>query len=189
MSELIPLSVATRLSTLAQFGINTRLRMDHFLAQCAHESAGFTRVEENLNYTSIERLLKIFPRYFNASNVEAYVGDPVGIASRVYANRMGNGDEKSMDGWKYRGRGYFQLTGKDNYRQFGRYINEDFLAFPDLVKNDLYALESAGWFWMFNHCNDAADHDDIEAVTRIINGGLNGLDDRKEWYAKISGKL
>lgn len=158
----------------------TTIQLAHFAGQLSHESFDFKITSENLNY-SAERLLQVFPKYFNEKNVILYARKPIKIANRVYANRMGNADENSGDGWKYRGRGYIQLTGKNNYLAFSKFIGEDCIQNPDLVSQK-YALESAIWFFfenkIFSLCKDLSD-DSIKKVTKIINGGLNGFADRK----------
>lgn len=165
----------------------------HFLGQCHHESAGFTVTTENLNYSE-KRLLEVFPKYFNSSNVKNYAKKPSAIANRVYANRMGNGDEKSGDGWKYRGRSIIQLTGKSNYTDFSEdYKIKGLLDKPDLVATE-YAFDAAKWFFnkrgLWDICDRGADATTIKAVTKIINGGYNGLDDRinltKKYYSWLS---
>lgn len=154
-----------------------------FLAQCGHETAGFRVFSENLSY-SAERLLVVFPKYFNQKNVALYARDKVKIANRVYANRMGNGDEKSGDGWKYRGRGLIQVTGRDNYRTFA-YANQNLAVIenPDLVLSSLDFIVSTGvWYWN----NRSLDkYSSVETVTRLINGGLHGIDDRRNLYNKL----
>ena len=158
----------------------TTIQLAHFAGQLAHESLDFKIVSENLNY-SAERLLQVFPKYFNDKNVIIYARKPIKIANRVYANRMGNGDENSGDGYKFRGRGYIQLTGKNNYSAFSKFIGEDCVQNHDLVSQK-YALESALWFFfenkIFTLCKDLSD-DCIKKVTKKINGGLNGFADRK----------
>lgn len=173
-----------------RFEINTAARVAGFLAQCAHESGNFRLVEENLNY-SAEGLLKIFGKYFDQVRAAEYARQPQKIASRVYANRMGNGDEASGEGYKYRGRGLIQLTGKDNYRNFGASIGrtDEVLAAPELVAQPELAALSAAWFWGSHGLNALADAQDIIGMTKRINGGTIGLDDRKEKYAKISSVL
>ncbi len=161
---------------LPQHNIDTPLRISHFLSQLLHESSYMRLVEENLNY-STNRLVEIFRKYFTESEAAAYAGKPEMIASRVYGNRMGNGDEASGDGYRYRGRGLIQLTGKNNYRKFSRWISEDVVAHPDLVANK-YAVHSAVYYWVSNNLNAFADIDDVRQVTKKINGGLNGLADR-----------
>jgi len=173
---------------ITKFQINTPLRLAHFLAQCGHESGGFTRVTENLNY-SADRLKVIFPKYFPNTLSEAYARQPEKIASRVYGSRMGNGDEASKDGYKFRGRGFIQLTGKDNYTAFSKAIGEDTVSNPDLVATK-YPLASAAWFFSKNKLNEVADKgatdDIVRQVCLKVNGGIIGLPDRikhfKEYY-------
>jgi len=170
-----------------KYMINTPLRMAHFLAQCSHESQQFTKTEENLNY-SLEALLRVFPKYFGPGNVERYVRKPMEIASRVYANRMGNGDEASLEGWFYRGRGYMQLTGKDNYTAFDKEVPGNLIVEPELVANT-YPLLSAAWFWNSHSLNQVADQGDdqnvVANITKVINGGYNGLEDRINKFNKF----
>jgi len=175
--------------TAAKFNINSPLRLAHFLAQCGHESGGFKATSENLNY-SAKGLMGIFKKYFPTEALaNAYQRNPQKIANKVYANRMANGDEASGDGYKFRGRGYIQLTGKDNYTQFGKAIGEDILSNPDVVSGK-YALLSAAWFWSKNGLNNLADGGSTDAVvtsiTKRVNGGTIGLADRikhfKEYY-------
>lgn len=175
--------------TAAKFQINTPLRLAHFLAQCGHESGGFKATSENLNY-SAKGLMGIFKKYFPTEALaNAYQRQPQKIANRVYANRMANGDEASGDGFKFRGRGYIQLTGKDNYTRFGNAIGENILSNPDVVSGK-YALLSAAWFWSNNGLNKLADGGATDAVvtsiTKRVNGGTIGLADRikhfKEYY-------
>lgn len=176
----------------AKFAINTRLRLAHFLAQCGHESGGFKFTVENLSY-SADGLKKIFPKYFPGNLAESYARQPEKIASRVYADRMGNGDEASKDGWTYRGRGYIQLTGKSNYQAFDASVDENILANPDLVAKQ-YPLLSGAWFWDSRKLNELADQGatdaTVTAITKKVNGGTNGLDDRikhfKEYYAALA---
>jgi putative chitinase len=175
--------------TAAKFQINTPLRLAHFLAQCGHESGGFKATSENLNY-SAKGLMGIFKKYFPTEALaNAYQRNPQKIANKVYANRMANGDEASGDGFKFRGRGYIQLTGKANYTAFGKAIGEDILSNPDVVSGK-YALLSAAWFWSNNGLNKLADGGSTDAVvttiTKRVNGGTIGLADRikhfKEYY-------
>jgi len=175
--------------TAAKFQINTPLRLAHFLAQCGHESGGFKATQENLNY-SAKGLMGIFKKYFPTEALaNAYQRQPQKIANRVYANRMANGDEASGDGFKFRGRGYIQLTGKDNYTRFGNAIGENITSNPDVVSGK-YALLSAAWFWSNNGLNKLADGGATDAVvtsiTKRVNGGTIGLADRikhfKEYY-------
>jgi putative chitinase len=177
--------------TAAKFGITTPLRLAHFLAQCGHESAGFKAVNENLNY-SADGLVKIFGKYFNASTAPGYARNPEKIANRVYSSRMGNGNEASGEGWKYRGRGYIQLTGKDNYKAFDATVDDDILTTPDLVATK-YPLSSAAFFFnkngLWSICDKGADVATVTAVTKRVNGGTIGLDDRikhfNEYYALL----
>ena len=175
--------------TAAKFQINTPLRLAHFLAQCGHESGGFRATQENLNY-SAKGLNGIFKKYFpTEASAAAYARQPQKIANKVYANRMSNGDEASGDGYKFRGRGYIQLTGKANYTLFGKAIGEDILSNPDVVSGK-YALLSAAWFWSNNGLNKLSDGGATDAVvttiTKRVNGGTIGLADRikhfKEYY-------
>lgn len=185
----IPDSVIAQIPDTAQkFEINTPLRLAHFLAQCGHESGGFKATQENLNY-SADGLKKIFPKYFPGNLAESYARQPQKIAARVYGGRMGNGVEATGEGFKFRGRGYIQLTGKDNYTAFGKSINEDVLSNPDLVSTK-YALLSAAWFFSRNNLHKMADEGSTDAVvtkiTKRVNGGTIGLPDRikhfKEYY-------
>lgn len=178
----IPDSVIEQIpDTMKTFKIHTPLRLAHFLAQCGHESAGFKAVTENLNYSKAA-LQSVFRKYFPDETTAAqYERKPEMIANKVYANRMDNGDEASGDGWKFRGRGYIQLTGKHNYTKFGQAIGEDIPSNPDLVA-EKYPLLSAAWFWSSNGLNAIADGgSDDEVVTKItkrVNGGTIGLDHR-----------
>lgn len=178
-------------SVVDTFGMNTPTRLSHFLGQCAHESGNFKFISENLNY-STKGLIATFPKYFKQPGLaEAYSRNPERIASRVYANRMGNGAEGTADGWKFRGRGYIQLTGKSNYSSFDAFVNENILLDPDLVAKK-YPLLSAGWFFHKNKLNTISDKGMNEQVilelTKRINGGTNGLQDRIKYTTKF-GKL
>jgi len=173
--------------TLQMGGINTPLRITHFLAQVLHESAKLRWVEENLNYSE-EALLRVFGKYFTQAQARRYARKPRLIGSRVYANRMGNGNEASGDGYRYRGRGLIQLTGKNNYRAFSRWIEEDVVEQPELVA-DRYAVHSAVYYWTSNDINAPADLDDVRTVTSKINGGLNGLSDRLDLLEKAKSLL
>jgi putative chitinase len=162
--------------TFETFGIETPEQQASFLGQCAHESANFTALTENLNYKA-EALCKVWPKRFpTLESAQPYHRNPEKIANKVYSSRMGNGDEASGDGWKYRGRGLIQLTGKSNYEAFGKAIDVDVVSDPDLVETNIYAALSAGWFWSTNRLNEMAS--DITAVTKKINGGTHGLEDR-----------
>jgi putative chitinase len=175
--------------TASKFNINTPLRLAHFLAQCGHESGGFKVTSENLNY-SAKGLMGIFKKYFPTQSLaESYQRQPQKIANKVYASRMDNGSEASGDGYKFRGRGYIQLTGRANYTAFGKAINEDIANNPDVVSGK-YALLSAAWFWSKNGLNTLADGGATDAtvtsITKRVNGGTIGLPDRikhfKEYY-------
>ena len=175
------------------YEINGPLRMSHFLGQCAHESGFFKSIEENLNYSAKGLLATFGSKYFTPEEATEYERKPEKIASRVYANRMGNGNEESKEGWKYRGRGYIQLTGKSNYNSFSKSFNqEDLVDRPDLVATR-YPLISAAWFWKSNGLNEVADRgDDIAVITKItkrINGGTKGLDERIEYFEKFHNLL
>lgn len=184
----IPDTVLNQIPDVAsKFEINTPLRLAHFLSQCAHESGGFKFVTENLNY-SADGLKKVFGKYFTQPGLaEAYARKPEKIASRVYGGRMGNGNEASMDGWKYRGRGYIQLTGKSNYTTFDGFVDDDIVNNPDLVATK-YPLLSAAWFFHKNGINSVSDKGATDAVvtsvTKRVNGGTNGLADRLKYFNK-----
>ena len=173
-----------------KFGVNTKLRAAHFIAQVLHESAYLTRVTENLNY-SADGLLKVFPKYFTRSNVGLYARNPQKIGNRVYANRMGNGSEGSGDGYRYRGRGLIQLTGRSNYQAYQKsgYCNGDLMGHPEWLGQSPGHTKSALWYWWKRGLNTLADSDDVVAVTRRINGGLNGLDERKKLLVKVKTVL
>ena len=174
--------------TAKKFNITNNLRLAHFLAQCGHESGGFKAVSENLNY-SADGLKKIFGKYFPGNLAESYARQPEKIAARVYGGRMGNGDESTKEGFKFRGRGYIQLTGKSNYTNFTKFIGEDCVSNPDLVATK-YPLASAAFFFDSNKlwgiCDRGADDATVTAVTKRVNGGTIGLVDRikhfKEYY-------
>ena len=168
------------------YDINTPQRVAAFLAQCGHESGGWTVFEENLFY-SAQGLMKVFPKYFPTADLaNAYAKQPEKIANRIYGGRMGNGPEDSGDGYKYRGRGPIQLTGKDNYRAFAKEMFDDWenlFENPDWVTADRdFALMSAIWFWNKNKLNVQADAGDIKLMTKKINGGYIGLEDRIKHY-------
>ena len=166
---------------LPDYEINTPNRIAAFIAQCAHESASFTALHENLNYRS-ETLSKVWPKKFPASVAQQYAHKPEAIANRAYASRMGNGDEVSGDGWRYCGRGLIQLTGKDNYTAFADSIGITPEEVSDYVQTFEGAAQSACWFWESNNLNQYADSGDIETMTKRINGGTLGLEDRKKHY-------
>ena len=178
---------------MSKFEINTALRLAHFLAQCGHESGGFRLTKENLNY-SAKGLMGIFKKYFPTEVLaKQYERKPEKIANKVYGGRMGNGPEASGEGAKFCGRGYIQLTGKDNYTAFGKSINEDIAANPTWVA-EKYALLSAAWFFNKNKLHTMADGGATDAVvtsiTKRVNGGTIGLPDRikhfKEYYALLA---
>ena len=190
----IPDSVITQIpQTAEKFQINTPLRLAHFLAQCGHESAGFKATQENLNY-SAKGLMGIFKKYFPTQALaEQYQRNPQKIASKVYGGRMGNGAEPTGEGYKFRGRGYIQLTGKENYTAFGKSINEDMTANPDKVATH-YPLLSAAWFFSKNGLHKMADGGAtdtvVTSITKRVNGGTIGLPDRikhfKEYYSLLA---
>ncbi len=189
----IPDSVIAQIpDTAAKFNITNVLRLAHFLSQCGHESGGFKAVQENLNY-SADGLKKIFPKYFPNNLNESYARQPEKIANRVYASRMGNGDEASGEGFKFRSRDYIQLTGKSIYSSVDKMVDEDILSNPDLVATK-YPLASAAFFFdsnkLWSICDKGADEATITAVTKRVNGGTIGLPDRikhfKEYYSLLS---
>jgi len=169
-------------SLFERYGLNTKLRIAHFMAQIEHES-GLKPISENLNY-SAQGLMQTFSKYFNTNQSLLYARKPEKIANRVYANRMGNGNEASGEGWKYRGRGFLQITGKINYHQLANDTDLDCLKNPDLLLEEANAMISAMWFWNKSNLNTLADKDDLKGITRKVNGGYNGLDHRKELLIK-----
>jgi putative chitinase len=194
LAGLVPAAVVAQIPEAAKdFGITTNLRLAHFLAQCSLESMSFTAVVENLNY-SAQRLLQVFPKYFKKVDVNAYARNPQKIGNRVYANRMGNGDEASGDGFNYRGRGYIQLTGKNNYQAFSGFIGEDCVADPDKVATT-YPLASAAFFFNSNNlwsiCDQGANDATVRKVSARVNGRdpANGLDERLQNFRKFSKAL
>lgn len=167
---------------LVQYGINTPARIAAFLAQCAHESGNFRTIKENLNYRA-ESLLKVFPKYFKTvTEAKQFEKKPEKIANRIYGGRMGNGPEATGDGWKYCGRGLIQLTGKNNYQAFATSINMPLEQVPEYLATFEGAVNSACWFWKNNNLNELADKKDIVGMTKRINGGTIGLEDRKKHY-------
>jgi putative chitinase len=196
----VPDTVIAQIPSIQEkFGIKTGLRLAHFLAQAGHESGGFRVTQENLNY-SAKGLTGIFKKYFKRPDgtvdepkALAYAKKPEKIANLVYGGRMGNGPESSGDGYKFRGRGYIQLTGKDNYTAFGKSIGVDMTVSPDSVANT-HALSSAAWFWSKNKLNEIADtgasDEVVTKITKRVNGGTIGLADRikhfKEYYSLLS---
>jgi putative chitinase len=189
----VPETVITQLpDTMAKFGINTPLRLAHFLAQAGHESGNFRLVKENLNY-SAKGLMGIFKKYFPTEALaKQYERKPDKIANKVYGGRMGNGDEASGDGSKYCGRGYIQLTGKSNYQAFFKSMEMDVDSDPTLVATK-YALASAAWFWSKNGLNKLADTGATDAVvtliTKRVNGGTIGLADRLKHFKEFHALL
>ncbi|CAB4129340.1 COG3179 Predicted chitinase [uncultured Caudovirales phage] len=170
---------------LPDYDINTPERVAAFLAQCAHESGGFNAIQENLNYRAVT-LRKVFPKYFpNDEIANQYASQPNKaelIANRVYANRMGNGDEASGDGFRYCGRGLIQLTGKSNYSRFAESIDTPVEEITDFLQTFEGCVQSAAWFWEANNLNQYADNGDILTMTKRINGGTIGLEDRTKHY-------
>jgi putative chitinase len=193
LATKIPAQVLSEIpSVIEKFSIDSPLRLAHFLSQCAHESGNFKAVTENLNYGAAG-LRSIFGKYFKDDvSAKAYERKPEKIANKVYASRMGNGDEASGDGWKFRGRGYIQLTGKDNYSQFDKVVEDDILANPDLIATK-YPLMSAAFFFEKNSlwkiCDGGADKEDVIALTKRINGGTHGLDDRLAKFSLFNSLL
>jgi putative chitinase len=170
------------LKAMPEYLIHTPAREAAFLAQLAHESVELTRVVENLNY-SAESLRRVFSKYFPNDAIAAeYARKPERIANKVYANRMGNGDEASGDGWKFRGKGPIQLTGKNNHRQCGLALGVDLIEYPELLLEPEIGSQSACWFWKKNGLNDLADQEDFITITRRINGGTIGLEERKKYW-------
>jgi putative chitinase len=165
----------------SQYGIENKHNLAMFLAQCDYESSGFKHVEENLNY-SATGLLTTFHKYFTSESANEYAHKPEMIANHVYANRMGNGDIDTGEGWKYRGRGYIQITGKMQYESCGKTLQLDLVATPNLLCQPQNAILSALWFWDVRDCNSHVS--DIEKVTKLINGGLNGINERNSLYKK-----
>jgi len=159
------------------FGINDVKKQAAFIGQCSHESAHFRVLEENLHYRA-ETLQNLFGHKFKPEEIPLYAGNASKIANRIYANRMGNRDEASGDGDRFHGRGLIQLTGHDNYWHFGQAVGQDFIKNPQLVASPMYACLSAAWFWKTHGCNELAEAEDWVGLTKRINGGTIGLDDR-----------
>lgn len=193
------------IKTCAEFNIDTRERIAAFLAQTAHESAGYTMLEENLNYSDVT-MAAVWPARFAVKGpdgkykldekgkkipnafAKALHRKPEAIANAVYSNRMGNGTIESGDGWAHRGMGLKQLTGKDNHKRCGDYLGVDLVAHPELLLEPEYAARSAGWFWKTNKLNSFADASDIKGMTQVINGGLIGLPQRQALYDACTGQ-
>ena len=171
----------------AKYDINTPERQACFLAQVMHESGGFKFLQENLNYSAQALMRTWGSRFPDADTAEKFEHNPEKIANKVYAGRMGNIEEG--DGWKYRGRGLIQLTGRENYANFGHNVGVDVLSNPDLLTTPEYATISAGWYWNKRNLNELADKMDIEGITKKINGGVNGLEDRKARTQKVLALL
>lgn len=169
-----------------KYSVDTPERIAGFLAQCGHESGGFRFVEENLNY-SAKALDSVFGKYFKngGRSAKEYARKPEKIANVVYGNRMGNGDEDSGDGWKFRGRGYIQLTGKSNYTAFAESVDMNLDDCIKYLKTPKGALESALWFWGTNKLNKYCDRHDVKGMTKRVNGGYNGLEDREQKWEKL----
>jgi len=169
--------------TFQRFGINTPAQQASWIGQCGHECGNFKILEENLNYRAAT-LLKLFPRTpkrawgFTPEEAAAYEKQPQKIANRIYGNRMGNRDEASGDGYRFRGSGFLQLTGHSNFYHAGQALGEDFVMQPELVRTPKYAAMTAGWFWQTHKLNQYADRTDYLMMTKKINGGTIGLDDR-----------
>ena len=169
-------------ATCDAYGIKSRNEIAAFLAQIGHESGNFQFTKENLNYSK-QGLLKTFPKYFNEKTAEQYARKPINIANRVYANRMGNGDESSGDGWIYAAKGFIQITGKSNYTSYAKDKGCSLDDITEFLQTPEGASDSAGWFWWKNKLNNYVD--DFEMLTKKINGGLNGYDDRLQHYHKL----
>ena len=170
-------------NTLPKYHIDTKLRIAAFLAQCAHESSEFTALAENLNY-SASRLIQVFGKRVSVETAERIAGRPEAIGNYLYANRNGNGPEASGDGYRYRGRGAIQLTGRSNYAKVGQAISLDIIVHPEILETIPGATEAACAYWIENKLNIYADQGDMAALTKKINGGLNGLEDRKRYYQR-----
>lgn len=183
-------------SVCDRYAINTKNRIAAFLSQVAHESSRFSVLEENLNYKA-QGLLNTFPKYFTADGAKFYERNPQMIANKVYANRMGNGNEESGDGWKYRGRGLIQITGKNNYRACGNALGILLISSPEMLIQPEYAALSAGWYWDTCNANKYADQNDIDGVSDVINRGVKtqrigdaiGYQDRVDLYQKMLAVL
>ena len=188
LSTKISVEAYTHMTNIvSKYNITSHVRLAHFMSQIAHESGNFKAVVENLNY-SVDALLSVFPKYFKDKNgvldkvlAQKYARNPEMIGSRVYASRMGNGDEASKEGYKFRGRGYLQVTGKDNYKAFSTFIGEDCVANPDLIATK-YPMDSAMWFFdknkLWDICDKGATSEVVTLVTKRVNGGTHGLSER-----------
>lgn len=199
LSTKISVEAYTHMTNIvSKYNITSHVRLAHFMSQIAHESGNFKAVVENLNY-SADALLSVFPKYFRDKNgvldkalAQKYARNPEMIGSRVYASRMGNGDEASKEGFKFRGRGYLQVTGKDNYKAFSTFIGEDCVANPDLIATK-YPMDSAMWFFdknkLWDICDKGATSEVVTLVTKRVNGGTHGLDDRLSKFNLFVGLL
>lgn len=168
-----------------KFKIDTPKQIAAFIAQTAHESGGYARLTENLNY-SAEALMRVWPRRFPTKKIaDAFARQPELIANQVYSGRMGNGPVQSGDGWRYIGRGLKQLTGKDNYARCSKALSVNLVEDPELLLKPMFAAQSAAWFWNVNNCGPLADAGEFELLTQRINGGLIGLADRKARYERV----
>jgi len=175
--------------TFQKYDISTPARQASFIGQCQHESDNFRTLEENLHY-SAPRLMAVWPSRFPSLDVAAqYANNPEKLANKIYSGRMGNGDEESGEGYAYRGRGLIQMTGKESYANCGSGLGMDFIGNPNWLVDPKYAALSAGWFWNKKGLNNLADAQDYETMTKRINGGLNGLDDRKAKIVKALSVL
>lgn len=174
-------------AAMTAFTINTPKRAAAFLAQAAHESIGFTRLQENLSYSTPERLMEVFKgRFTGLADAAQYLRQPEKLANRVYANRLGNGDTSSGDGWRFRGRGLFQLTGRANYMAAGDGLGTDYKANPDLVAEPPDAAFTAAWYWAVGNLNAMADVGQVDVITRRINGpAMLGADERRAMYQRF----
>ena len=174
-------------AAMTAFAINTPKRAAAFLAQAAHESNEFTRLQENLSYSTPERLMEVFKgRFTGLADAAQYLRQPEKLANRVYANRLGNGDTSSGDGWRFRGRGLFQLTGRANYMAAGDGLGTDYKANPDLVAGPPDAAFTAAWYWAVGNLNAMADVGQIDVITRRINGpAMLGADERRALYQRF----
>lgn len=175
-------------AAMEEFDIDTRARRAAFLAQIAHESAELRNVEENLNY-SASGLMRVWPARFPADIAQAYARQPEKIANRAYANRLGNGDEASGDGWRFRGSGLIQLTGKSNQLGAALYFDRDPESIGDWLRSDEGACRSAAWFWRGRDLNPLADGGQFVLITKKINGGIAGLADRQAYYQRAKEVL
>ena len=193
LSSKIPVQVLSELeSVIREFDISNPFRLSHFLAQCAHESGNFKHIRENLNY-SAEGLVKVFPKYFSKETALWYARKPEAIANVVYGGRMGNGDKNSGDGWRYRGKGFLQLTGKTNYKAFSDHIGDaNIMIDSDLVATK-YPLTSAAWFFetkkLWKICDEGLHAEVVKKVTLRVNGAYNGLSDRLSKTAVLSNLI